>query len=114
MSFDFPHRLVVTRASTTGGAQDPDTGVFVPGGTDTVIYDGAADVQDAGEAVPRTFTGQAVKEADATAFLLDEATGLDIEPGDVAVVHYPDGERTAEGEVLFVRELDGTVLIRYR
>lgn len=79
-----------------------------------MIYDGRADVQDAGEAIPRNASGMPALEAEATAFLADEKTGLNIEPNDTAEVFYPDGERTAEGEVKFVRELDGVVLIRFR
>lgn len=110
----YPHRLRITRPASGGGVQDPETGVFVPSGVASTIYDATADVQDAGESLPRTATGQAVKDADATAFLANEAAGLAIEPGDVATVFYPNSDRTAEGEVKFVRELDGAVLIRYR
>lgn len=111
---DFPYRLTITRPSEGGGTQDPETGVFTPGSADQVIYDGPADVQDAGEAMPRTATGQPVKEADATAFLKNEDAALLIAADDKAVVTYPDGVTYAEGEVRFVRELDGVVLIRYR
>jgi hypothetical protein len=111
---DYPYRLRVTRPNPTPGVQDPETGVITPGGADIVLYDDKADVQDAGEAIPRTATGQPVKDADATAFLKDEEAGLAIEPGDVAEVFYLGTDRTAEGEVKFVRELDGAVLIRYR
>ena len=107
----YPHRLRITRPGT-GGSQDPDTGEWTPA-TEVVAYDDWADVQDAGEAVPRTATGQPVKESDATAFLKDEEAGLEIAVDDKAVVTYPDG-RYAEGEVKFVRDLDGAVLIRYR
>jgi hypothetical protein len=110
---DFPYLLQVTRPSPLPAVQDPETGVFTPH-PPQVIYDGQADVQDAGEALPRGSTGQAVKDADATVFLKDEVAGLAIEPNDVATVFYPGGDRTAEGEVKFVRELDGVVLIKYR
>jgi hypothetical protein len=114
VSLLYQYRLRVTRANPNPGTQDPETGVITPGGPDIVVYDNKADVQDAGEAIPRTATGQPTKEADATAFLFDEKAGLAIEPDDVATVYYPDGETTAEGEVRFVREMDGAVLIRYR
>ena len=114
MSSDYPHRLRVTRSNPTPGAVDPETGDVTPGGADLVLYDGLADVQDAGEAVPRNASGMPALASDATAFLQDEKAGLAIEPNDVATVFYPGGERTAEGEVKFVRELDGAVLIVFR
>lgn len=119
MSADYPHRLRITRGtgSPTPGTVDPETGVITPavgGDSVQVVYDGRADVQDAGESLPRNATGQAVKESDATAFLADEKAGLAIEPNDTAEVFYLDADRTAEGEVKFVRELDGAVLIKYR
>jgi hypothetical protein len=113
-SAEFQYRLRITRPVEGAGTQDPETGVFTPGGADQVIYDGKADVQDVGETVPRTATGQPVKEADATAFLQNEDAALLIAVDDKAFVYYPNGDFWAEGEVRFVRELDGTVLIRYR
>lgn len=110
----YPHRLRVTRSSATVGTQDPETGVITPGGGTVVVYDGFADVQDAGESLPVTTTGQAVKDSDATAFLENEVAGLDILPNDVAEVFYLDTDRSAEGEVKFVREFDGAVLLKFR
>jgi hypothetical protein len=111
---DFPYRLRVTRANSTLGTFNTETGELTAGGADQVLYDGRADVQDAGESVPRNTSGMPFLEADATVFLKDEKAGLAIEPNDVAVVYYPDSDRTAEGEVKFVRELDGAVLLKYR
>jgi NAD(P)-dependent dehydrogenase (short-subunit alcohol dehydrogenase family) len=75
VSLDYPYRLRVTRAGTvTPGAYDPETGGFTPSTSgDTVIYDGPADVQDAGESIPRTASGQPEKIANATAFLPEYA-----------------------------------------
>ncbi len=110
----YPQRLRITRAVAGGGVQDPETGTMPDPPPRLVLYDGLADVQDAGESLPRTATGQPVKVADATAFLEDEEAGLAIEPDDVAEVFYLGTDRTAEGEVKFVREMDGAVLLKYR
>jgi hypothetical protein len=110
----YPYRLRVTRPNPDPGSIDPETGIITPAGPDIVAYDGGADVQDLGEAVPRTATGQPIKESEATIFVADEKAGLNIVPEDTAIVTYPDGETTAEGEVKFYRETDGVVLVRYR
>ena len=95
MSFD--HRLVVTR---------------VVGATETVIYDGKADLQDASFAsTPRGFTGTPPQELEVPVFLADEEAGIGIAPHDVATVHYADG-RTKFGEVTVYRELDGAALVK--
>lgn len=122
---EYAHRVVLTRApdeddpEATGAGQDPDTGQPTgPGGvpvTDVTVYDGPADVQDAGESVPRGATGQPIKKADATVFLPEEQRDalLDIRPDDRIVVYYPDSDRSADGEVVFVRELDESFTIRF-
>lgn len=110
----YPHRLRVTRASSTPGVQDPETGEITAGGAELVLYDGKADVQDAGESLPRNTSGMPALEADATAFLQDEEAGLAIEPNDVATVFYPNSDRSADGEVKFVREIDGALLLKFR
>ncbi len=81
------------------------------GSTDEVIYDGPADVQDAGASIPRGMTGQPGKEAEATAFLPDESLVGLIEQYDEATVTTPEG-RVKLGEVSATRELDGVVLLR--
>ena len=55
-------------------------------------------------------------QSDATGFLPEDQVGdlLGITPGDAVVVHYPRSDRTADGEILFVRELDESLLIRFR
>lgn len=110
----YEHRLRVTRASTTPGTYDPETGAFTTSG-DQVIYDGPADVQDAGESIPRLASGQPVKDANATAFVppsrREELLGLI--PEDVAQVFYPNSDRSADGKVAFVREFDESLTLRY-
>ncbi len=109
----YPHRLTITRANSAAGTQDADTGAFVTGGAAVTVYNDRADVQDSGEAVPRGASGMPNVDAEASAFLADEAKLFDIMPNDDAVVTYPNG-RTADGNVLFVKELDGTVLLKFR
>jgi len=111
---EFAYWCEFTRPAAGGGTQDPETGVFTPSGPATLVAEGWFDVQDAGEALPRSSTGQAVKDSDSTWFAKDEAIILALEPGDVGTVRYPDSGLTAEGEVKFVRELDGAVLVKYR
>lgn len=92
----YGHQLLITRFN---------------GSTDTVVYDGPADVQDAGASIPRGMTGQPGKEAEATAFLPDESRVGLIEQYDEATVTTPEG-RVKLGEVSATRELDGVVLLR--
>lgn len=117
MSLDYPYRLRVTRAGTvTPGVYDPETGGFTPSTSgDTVIYDGPADVQDAGESIPRTASGQPEKIANATAFLPEYARDalLEMIPEDTVEVFYPKSDRSADGKVAFVEEMSEFVTIRY-
>jgi hypothetical protein len=107
------HRLVVTRPAAGGGTQDSDTGVWTPGpaGVQT-LYDGLADVQDAGESIPRNASGMPTLNSEGTAYLADEKRAYNIQPGDAVVVHYPEGY-TADAQVGFVRILDGVLLLRF-
>jgi hypothetical protein len=106
----------VTRAGAGEGGQDTETYQPTGGSADEVVYDGLADVQDAGEAVPRTATGQPTKEADATAFLpkSQREALLSIAVDDAVRVFYPNSDRIADGEVRSTREFDLTVMVRYR
>lgn len=114
----YDHRLRITRASiTTPGTYDPETGAYT-GGTsgDTVVLDCPADVQDAGESIPRGASGMPALQADATAFIppSHRAELLAVVPQDVVTVYYPNTDRTAEGNVQMVRELDDVLLLVYR
>jgi hypothetical protein len=111
----YDYLLRITRPGTGQGTYNEDTGEYTPAALQ-VIYDGAADVQDRGEALPRNSTGQPVKVADATVFLPESKSDviLDVEPGDKAIVTYPDRSRTAEGEVAFANEMDASILVTYR
>lgn len=112
---DYPHRLRITRASATPGTYNPETGEITGGSPDPVLYDGPADVQDAGEAIPRLASGQPIKDANATAFIppYRRADLLAVEPEDVAQVFYPDSDRSADARVSFVREMDDSLTLRY-
>lgn len=96
--------------------QDPETGVVTPGtGSTLVVAEGWADVQDAGVARPLTAQGSPVKDADSTWFMQDEKKVLDVEPDDIAQVWYPpDFDRSAEGNAVATRELDGAIDVKYR
>ena len=88
----FEHRLVFTR-----------NGVLV--------LNAMADLQDVGASIPRNMTGQAGKEATATAFLRNEASGVVIEQYDEVTAFCPNG-LIKKGEVSAApRELDGAILL---
>lgn len=80
---------------------------------DGVQYlDAVADMQDVGASIPRNMTGQPGKEAEATAFLLDEGAGVAIEQYDEVTAYCPNG-LVKYGEVSAApRELDGAILLR--
>lgn len=105
----YPHRLRVTRAS--GGAQDPDTGAWTPEAA-TVLYDGAADVQDEGEAMVRDADGRPLSTSDGVAYLASESAIGTMRPGDACLVTWPDGT-TSDAEVLRVVRLDGKLHLRW-
>lgn len=101
----YPHQLVITRPGA--GAQDPDTGAWVPGAA-TTVYDDLADVQDAGVVVEQKADGTPVRRSDAEVFLKDESGIGGIKVGDDAVVTWEDGT-TADAKVSLVRRLDGAL-----
>lgn len=106
--------LVITAPGSVAGAHDPVTHVFTPGGVDTTLYDGSADVQDVGLAVRRDPTDQAVIQSDARAYLRKETALAAIEATRksgqpmTAVVTWRDGS-TQQARVDRVRRLDGAV-----
>lgn len=105
-------RVRVSRPTSGGGYQDPDTGAWVSTESDQVLYDDRAMVQDAGESRPRLASGMPQLQSDATVILRNKKRLTLIQPGDKLEVFYPDG-RTADGEVQFAREIDGVLLARY-
>lgn len=106
--------LVITAPSALAGSHDPVTHVFTPGGDDEELYNGSADVQDAGLAIRRDPTDQAVIQSDARAYLRKESTLATIEAKRksgqpmTAVVTWRDGT-TSQARVDRVRRLDGAV-----
>lgn len=105
----YPHRIRTTRARI-GASTDPATGAFTP--AEDVVYEGPADVQDAGEAKPRSASGMPDLRSEATAFLEDEAAVSAHLPEDHAEVTWEDGT-TSDATVAFARMLDGSLLLRF-
>lgn len=106
----FPHHLRITRPGE-GGAQDPETGAWLPA-PPVVVYDGAADVQDEGPALAQAGDGTPTVESDAAAYLEVESAAAAIRVGDDAVVTWEGGEQS-EGQVERVRRLDAAVMLRW-
>lgn len=106
----YPHRLRCERPGE-GGDQDPDTGAWTPV-PPSVVYDGAADVQDEGETIRRDAEGRPVQVSEAVAFLEDESKIGEIRPRDVAHITWEDGA-TADAEVLKAVRLDGKLHLRW-
>jgi hypothetical protein len=137
LSEEYPHRIRITRAGTPGGTdpgdaegQDPGTGLPTdpedaprpgPESTELVILDRPCDAQDGGEQRPRQAAGMPWLQADATIFVEDDeatvAEFLEVVPGDTFELFYnprqPDG-RGADGEILQTRELDTSMLGKFR
>ena len=113
---EYPHRLRITRPSSTTGTVSTETGDVAGGGVPSVLYDGPADVQDAGEAVPANASGMPWLQSDATAFLppSEHEKLLTVQPRDAVEVFYPDSDRKAEGNVNQVRDFDDALLLVYR
>lgn len=101
----YPHNWRCTRPGE--GTQDPDTGAWTPG-EPTVVYDGAADCQDAGTESSRDPEGRLVLRSTSKLFLARESAAKDHQQGDVGVVTWEDGS-TDDAEVSLVRYLDGTL-----
>lgn len=119
----YDYRLRITRTSevgsTGGGTQDSETGVYDAPGTGTgrtVVLDCPADVQDAGESIPRNAAGMPWLKSDATVFIPPSRHEdlMAVVPNDVAEVFYPNSDRTAEGNVAMVRDFDDALLLVYR
>lgn len=108
----FPHRLVITRPGE-GGAQDRETGAWVPAPPLT-LYDGGADVQDEGAELKRSVDNTPTLTSDATAYLEDESRIGRIQPDDDVRVVWDDEDGSESlGQVVRARRLDGAVLLRW-
>lgn len=106
----------------TPGTIDPTTGLPVEdtvSGLDEMetVLECPADLQDAGESRPRSAAGMPTLNADATVFIPDEEQYVDqflaLEPDFGFEYTYPNGT-TADGEILFVRQLDTSLLVKFR
>lgn len=106
----FPHRLVITRPGE-GGAQDRETGAWVPA-PPLHLYDGSADVQDGGVVLERAVDHTPTLTSDASAFLEDWSGIGRIRPDDDARVVWEDGSESS-GQVVRARRLDGVLFLRW-
>lgn len=105
----YPHRFRV--ATTAVGVQDDDTGAYTPG-SETVLYDGFADVQDEGETMRRDADGRPLTMSEGVIYLEDEAAVATLSPGLPGVVTWEDGS-TSDAEILRAVRLDGKLHVRW-
>lgn len=116
----YPHKLKVTRASTSPGASegtlDQDTGIWTPAPVptvDDVVYDGMADVQDPGSML--RFNQQMLPmptvSSDLVAYLQNEAKIRLIKNGDQAEVIWEDGS-VETFTVVRTHYIDGALTLR--
>jgi hypothetical protein len=99
-----------------GGGAPPvwndDTNSWSGGQGNQIVYEDKVLCQDVGEVHPRASDGMPHLESDATLFLRDKSKITAIQPLDAVIVTYPNGTQ-ADGQVLFARELDAAVLVKY-
>lgn len=94
-----PDRITVTR--TVEGTQDPDTGIYTPGGSTTVLTC-PCDVQEDRYKRFRDRVGDAFGTADAVCYLPSAAPLKDVRPDDRAIVEQDEMVRPARiVEVLY-------------
>jgi hypothetical protein len=123
---EYPHWLRIWRAGVpTGGSgegEDPETGLPTddPGSvlpSTITILECPCDAQDAGESRPRLASGMPQLNADTQLYIPDEEQYVDdflnVLPDDGFELIYPNG-RSADGEILFVRVLDTSLLGKFR
>ncbi len=115
MSSVYEERVQIFREAEPGdcGDPDPDTGIIppCPPGSDTIVLDQRADVQDKPTVLMRDASGAPTLMADAQVFLSDESALSGIQIGDTMVVTWKDGS-TSDGEVMKTQRLDGSVFLR--
>jgi hypothetical protein len=109
---DIPYReRVLIAVPGAGGVQDPTTGIWSAAPAQT-IYEGVADVQDAGAALRRDASGRLVESWDAVAFLppAAEKAGVlaRIRPDQAVTITWADGSH-ASAAVVRARRIDGAV-----
>lgn len=103
----YNQRIRVTR--TTEGTHDPVTRVFTPG-TELVLYDGGADVQDRPRTLRRGPSGEPLETSDADVFLEDETQLAAIAIDDVVHITWEDGT-TDDAIVRETSRLDGRLML---
>ena len=105
---NYQHRLKITVPGA--GTQDASGG-WTPG-TDTVVLDLPADVQDHGPGIRRTAAGEVFDESDALAFLPRGTDVSGIKAEMAALITWPDGT-TQQSQVVRARRLDQTVALKF-
>jgi hypothetical protein len=110
---NYPHWLNVTKPTIASGEQDEETGAFEEGTSslDNVLYDGPCDVQELSLSVTRTNDGSQNTKADVQCFLADETKITEQLVGMPCTVRFDNGE-TADGEIVTLRRIDGSVMLR--
>lgn len=107
----YPHRIRIVRPGDVVG-QDPDTGAPIYG-EPTVVYEGAADVQDEGEVLERAAgTGEATVVSDARAYLAVPGVIARLENNLPVFIDWGDGT-TDDARILRVKRIDDSVHLRW-
>jgi hypothetical protein len=108
----YRHRAKISRPGGGAPVWDEENNEFTTPQGASVLYDDFVLCQDVGEVHPRVSSGMTHLHSDATLFLRDKNKITLLEPNDTVEVTYPNGSK-ADGQVLFARELDAAVLVRF-
>jgi hypothetical protein len=120
----YPHWIRVTTPTeptpVVGGTDDGGgfgTPTEGPAPDERTVLDCACDVQDVGQVVPARALGLPNLDADTTVFVADERALFDVPNGSNATVTLdPESDtpvQVMQGEVTYVRALDGALLVRF-
>lgn len=120
----YPHWIVATTPDESAAgvpAGDSGWGEATPGDPlpPRTLLDGACNVQDVGQVVPRMASGLPDARADATVFLKDKSGVFDVPVNAaVAVTLNPHRDPSEDalvmtGSVLYPRQLDGALVCRF-
>lgn len=105
------HTVTISRPAA-GGATDPATGKFIPGGPATAIVETDpagpnADMQDVEKVIARDTSGTPTLTARAVCYLRDEAKIEAIEIGDTGTVAGEEYGAGQDFEVVGLQRIDG-------
>lgn len=89
-----PHKVTITGAAETAGAQDDDTGAFAPDASDpNTVYEGRGNFLDGGAVVERDRSGIPTLHSDGQIVLPRKSVGkYGIKDGMAVTVEYKNGD----------------------